>query len=188
MPRYTLERLDKKRHDRKRFTCGNDDLDEYLHKTARQAGDAGTAVCYVLIDPGDPGRIVGYFTLTQHAVDPGPENTALFERQPRIARTLAVPTTLLGRLAIDRDYQGAGLGSALLARALEISLAAADVVASTAVVVDPIDARARAFYEGFGFELLNGETGRLFLTMNTVAAHFDRADLGAIETTGNNGE
>ena len=95
MPRYTLERLDKKRHDRKRFTCGNDDLDGYLHKTARQAGDAGTAVCYVLIDSGDPGRIAGYFTLTQHAVDPGPENTALFERQPGIARTLAVPTTLL---------------------------------------------------------------------------------------------
>jgi len=175
MPHLKLEVLDKTKHDRKRFSCGIDSLDSYLHNYARQNQDACTAVCHVFVRAERPERIVGYFTLSQHAVDPGSEHEALFREQPRIARTVAVPTTLIGRLAIDRDFQGERLGEALLVEALRTALTASQKVASAAVLVDPNSASARQFYEKFGFRLLNQESGRLFITMDTVAHNFSRA-------------
>ena len=135
----------------------------------------------MLTDPGDPSRIIGYFTLTRHASDPGPGNRALFEKHLKVPHRVAVPATLLGRLAVDQDFQHQGVGETLVATALERALAVSYVVASRAVVVDPIDANARSFYEKYGFEPLNGETGRLFMSMHRVAAHFEPADIGTTE-------
>ena len=46
-------------------------------------------------------------------------------------------------------------------------LAAAET-AGRAVVVDPIDERARAFYAKYGFVSLGGATARLYLPMSAV--------------------
>jgi GNAT superfamily N-acetyltransferase len=62
-----------------------------------------------------------------------------------------VPVALLGRLAIDRLEQGAGLGKALLKDALVRIERAAETVAIRAVLVHAIDDQAREFYKHFGF-------------------------------------
>ncbi len=79
-----------------------------------------------------------------------------------------VNATLVGRLAVSKDFQGAGLGSVLLARALHQANENASVVGSSMVVVDAIDDRAVRFYQAHGFIKLP-ESMRLILPMRTIA-------------------
>jgi predicted GNAT family N-acyltransferase len=80
-----------------------------------------------------------------------------------------VSATLLGRLAVSKEFQGQGLGSILLAKALGKSYENADQVGSSMVVVDAIDERAARFYAAHGFIQLP-ESMRLVLPMRTIAA------------------
>jgi GNAT superfamily N-acetyltransferase len=58
----------------------------------------------------------------------------------------------LARLAIDKTEQGQGLGAALLKDALQRCLHASESIGARAVLVQAIDAEAKAFYRYFGFE------------------------------------
>lgn len=62
-----------------------------------------------------------------------------------------IPVILLGQLAVDRDYQGKGLGTDLLIDAGKRALAAAEVIGARAIIVQALDEQARAFYERSGF-------------------------------------
>jgi GNAT superfamily N-acetyltransferase len=59
---------------------------------------------------------------------------------------------LLARLAVDRDWQGKGLGAGLLKDALLRTVQAADIVGIRALIVHAKNERARLFYEHFGFQ------------------------------------
>lgn len=113
--------------------------------------------------------VVGYYSLSSTGApvrDVPPETAARFPRNPLL------PATLLGRLAVDRALQGRKLGEFLLVDALHRSLAQSDAIGSTAVIVDAIDDRARAFYEHFEFIAFPEQPHRLFLPMAMIAGHF----------------
>lgn len=63
-----------------------------------------------------------------------------------------IPAVLLGRLAVDRRDQGAGLGSALLADAMRRAEAVAGQLGVRVLAVQAIDDAAKRFYEDRGFE------------------------------------
>jgi hypothetical protein len=58
----------------------------------------------------------------------------------------------------------------LLVDALRRAYQASSSIGAWAVVTDPINEKARAFYEGFGFISL--ESGRMFIPMETIKASF----------------
>ena len=58
---------------------------------------------------------------------------------------------LLGQLAVDRNYQGKGLGTDLLIDAGKRALAAAEVIGARAIIVQALDEQAKAFYGRSGF-------------------------------------
>ena len=91
---------------------------------------------------GENSRVIGFYTLSAVSVDIGawPENVA-----KKLPRYPVVPATLLGRVVIDRKFQGKGTGEHLLIDALHRSLQASGQVASVAVVVDAKDGRAVGF-------------------------------------------
>lgn len=62
-----------------------------------------------------------------------------------------LPTILIARLAVAREWQGRRIGSRLLAEALRMAVGASDAVAARLVVVDAIDEDAAAFYRRWGF-------------------------------------
>ena len=62
-----------------------------------------------------------------------------------------VPVMVLARLAIDRGYQGKGLGAALLRDAILRTLQAGQIAGIRAILVHAISEPARKFYEKFGF-------------------------------------
>ncbi len=103
------------------------------------------------------GAIGGYYTLSATAVKLAdlPEQTAR-----RLPRYPLVPATLLGRLAVDRRFQGKGYGRFLLADALY--RVARNEIASFAVIVDAKDEAARRFYERESFLPFADQPMKLF--------------------------
>jgi predicted N-acetyltransferase YhbS len=70
---------------------------------------------------------------------------------------------LIGRLAVDKEFQGQGLGSILLADACQKVVQASAVFAVAAIVVNAKDGSARNFYQNFGFLPFPGQPNRLLL-------------------------
>lgn len=63
-----------------------------------------------------------------------------------------MPAVLLGRLAIDRKSQGAGLGRLLVRDAILSTLAAADRIGVRLLLVHALRPEAAAFYAALGFK------------------------------------
>ncbi len=161
---YRLEALGK-HHDRLAFNCGVESLDSYLKTQASQDMRRKANAVFVLAPEDTPSRIAGYFTLCSYGVSPGTVPEAAKKHIPRYP---VVSATLIGRLAVSKDFQGEGLGSILLAKALHKAHENASVVGSSMVVVDAIDDRAVRFYEAHGFIKLR-DAMRLILPMRTIA-------------------
>ena len=124
---------------------------------------------FVLVSkPGDTA-IFGYYTLSSYGIEVGALPADVAKKLPRYA---LIPATLLGRLAVDRRYQGQGLGEFLVLDALYRSLRQSAEIAAAAVVVDAIDEGASKFYQHFGFVAFPSIVARLFLPMKTVAGLF----------------
>jgi ribosomal protein S18 acetylase RimI-like enzyme len=162
---YRLEPLGR-HHAREAFHCGVESLDAYLKTQASQDMRRKANAVFVLVPTDAPSKLAGYFTLCAYGVNPGAIPDAARRHIPRYP---IVSATLIGRLAISKEFQGQRLGSDLLAKALHKAYDNASVLGSSMVVVDAIDERAVRFYQAHGFIKLP-ESMRLLLPMRTIAA------------------
>jgi len=162
---YRLEPLTKQ-HDRAALHCGAESLDLYLKTQASQDMRRKANAVFVLVPQGEPGRIAGYFTLCAYGLAPGAVPEAVRKLIPRYPM---VSATLLGRLAVDVQFQGQGLGAILLAKALRSAYENSALVGSSMVVVDALDERTPGFYAAHGFIQLP-ESKRLILPMQMIEA------------------
>jgi len=156
-------------HDRESFACGNAALDRYLKEQANQDHGRGCATPFVLSPGANQKAILGYYTLSSYGIDTGELPPAVAKKLPRYP---LIPATLLGRLAVDEQHHGKGIGEFLLMDALRRSLAQSLQIAAGAVVVEAIDERAEQFYRHFGFTAFPSAHDRLFILMKTVKALF----------------
>lgn len=100
------------------------------------------------------------------------KNTGRTRYQKKLPKSYnVIPTTLLGRLAIDKKYQGQGLGKILLIDALKRCYEIAQEIGSFAVVVDPIDKEAEKFYEKYDFIRLP-DSKKMFIAIKTLQELF----------------
>lgn len=155
-------------HRKKDFFCGKEMLDNYLHHQANQDVKRRLSACFVLTDPKN-NLIKGYYTLSNNNI---PLNIVplYFKKNLPKSYTL-IPTTLLGRLAIDNRFQGQGIGRDLLIDALRRSCEATANTGSFAVIVDPLDEEAENFYHKYGFIKIP-DSGKMFLAMQTIEKLF----------------
>jgi GNAT superfamily N-acetyltransferase len=161
---WTIEPLGP-HHDRAAFSCGNTSLDDFIKTKARKENDLGYGAAFILIEDRSPGTIAGYYTLSSHFILLEGIDAAARKRLPRYP---TVPATLIGRLARDLRFRGAGVGEFLLMDALHRALRSSGQVGSYAVTVDAIDDDATAFYTKFGFVPVLGENRRLYLPMALI--------------------
>jgi GNAT superfamily N-acetyltransferase len=172
MAEWSVERLEKS-HDREKFTCGKEPLDNFLRTLVNQYEKRRLGRIQVAVRPGEK-RVLGYYTLASGAV--------AFEHLPaKGAKKLPrypVPVILLARLAVAQSVQGQGLGGFLLADALKRCLSLADQLGVHAVEVDAIDKPARAFYERHGFVALLDDPLHLYLPMATIEEAFGESASG----------
>ena len=163
MNSYRIEALDTTRHRREEFQCESPELTDFLRTRARKEMQARASACFVLVEETDPGRIVGYYTLSQTSVALDQLPAPFAKRLPRYPQLGA---TLIGRLARDLAWKGKQAGRLLLIDALRRSLRNSAEVGSVVVVTDPKDEKARAFYGSYGFRQLDED--RLFLPMSEL--------------------
>lgn len=156
-----FEPFDRKRHDRSRFDCGVAVLNEYLRSILGQHGRRDLTRGYVAADAGKV--VVGYFTLAA-----GRLSVSVFPERGGLPAKMPLPTTLLGRLAVDKAWQGRGTGASLLAYALRVAVVGAEAIASAVIEVEAKDDTARSFYARFGFRSLADDRQHMYLPMETA--------------------
>jgi len=149
--------------DKKNFECGQVLLDNYIRKQAKQDVSRDLSACFVLVD--DQLIAKGYYTLSASSINRDDFPDELRKKLP--PAYIDLPTILLGRLAIEKSIQGKGYGEIMLYDALKRSLEISQRLGSLAVIVEPIDEKAKSFYASYGFILLAG-TGKMFIPMKTV--------------------
>lgn len=152
-------------HDRASFESGVEPLDRYFRTQAGQDARKNMAAPFVLVLPD--GAVAGYYTLSSTAVNVGDWPAATVRKLPRYP---VIPATLLGRLAVDRRYQGNGYGRFLLADALFRSVRSE--IASFAIIVEAKDENALRFYERESFLPFPDQPLKLFRPMADIAELF----------------
>ena len=165
-----IELLDTERHDRERFSCGVDTVDNYFRKTANKLAKAGNARVYVMTS--ETGDVIGFYALNAHSVD-------FTELPSRYARTRpshgAIPAAFISMIGLDQRYAGKGHGGDLLADALLRIEQAAERIGIAMVVLDVLDdgnpdfvRRRKTLYLRYGFEALPSNPLRLFLPVAAI--------------------
>ena len=124
------------------FDCGNNELNFYLEKFATVNDFSNISKTFVsIIDK----RVVGFVTLCTASLE--------FKELPKNYNNLPkypIPAIRIARLAVDKAYQGKGIGKSLLGFAFKKIILASLNVGIKLVVVDAKE-EAKTFYEHFGF-------------------------------------
>lgn len=152
--RFSAPRQLREGDDINGFSCGLELIDGWLLRRATGARKAGTAVVYVSF--ASEGWLAGFYTLSAHSIERKSASGWIARNAPQ-----QIPAILLGMLGVDVRCQGEGLGEQLLLDAVHRSMAAADAIGARALVVDPANNGARAFYQHHGFRDIAG-VGRMY--------------------------
>ncbi len=156
-------------HDTESFSCGDQSLDDWFRRTAKQHLRKGISRSFVAVDADMPNQVLGFYSLTAGEAETGTLPAALAKKLPR-----KIPIVLLGRLAVSTHAQGNGIGGILLIDALQRAVRVAAEVGISAILVDAKNQKAVSFYRHFGFQTLPDSPQRLALPIATAAALFKR--------------
>ena len=160
-----------RKYDREAFDCGERALNEFLRRHARQSHELGGAKTFLAVDDADNKTILGFYSLS-------PASLAYARTPEIIRRGLArhdVPGFRLARLAVDRKFQGQGLGGQLLLSAGRRCLLASAEVGGVVLVIDAKNERVAQWYTGYGALPLLDSPLSLVLPLTTIAAALKKA-------------
>ena len=152
------------------FDCGIPELNDYLRKFAGQNHRKGLGSTYVLVPAEGEPIAAGYHTLSMAQV----ELHSLPESHRKNLPKYPVPAVRLGRLAVDRKWQGTGLGEILLMDAIRRSVVAVQSVAAKYMIVDAKNKKAEEFYVRYGFHPFEGDSHSLVAAMDTLKGLFTK--------------
>ncbi|OXJ22514.1 GNAT family N-acetyltransferase [Burkholderia sp. HI2714] len=126
------------------FDAGEPSLDDWLKRRALRNHASGASRTYVVCDDQ---RVVAYYALASGAVD-------LDAAPGRFRRNMPdpVPVVVLARLAVDRVWQGHGLGRGLVRDAGLRVMQAADPIGIRGLLAHALSVEAQRFYLRVGFE------------------------------------
>jgi ribosomal protein S18 acetylase RimI-like enzyme len=150
-------------HDRQGFDCGRQALNDWLRQVARQHQDKGLSKTFVAVREEAPTRICGYYALTLSELENRHLPEAWRKKLPR-----RIPGVRLGRLAVDSQYQGKGLGELLLVDALTRAQRIYAEAGGIGLFVDALDEQAAGYYRNFGFAASPDNRLLLFLPAKVV--------------------
>lgn len=127
-------------HDTSQFDCGVESINTYLQGAIKEQERRNAAIYVTCLL--NTNIVAGFYTLSNGSVArttaPGP-----------LSRNSSnpIPVTLLGRLGVDKRYQGRGAGLDLLKSAVSQAIVAADTVASRALILTALDDSLVDYYK-----------------------------------------
>jgi GNAT superfamily N-acetyltransferase len=148
-----------KQHQRAHFDCGEESLNEFLQKYARQNSTKGFGRTFVAVLP-DQSEVLGYYTLSSGSIS--------FEIIPQSVPRYPIPTAHLGRLAVAHKMQGKRLGELLLIDALERTVLVSAELGVYAIELYALTENAKRFYLKYGFVPLQDDEKHLYLPIETL--------------------
>ena len=157
-----------KNHDRTEFDCGNAELNRYLQRTARQHLDKGMSRTFVLIDDHSSSKILGYYTLAACEINVEKMLRKYSKKYPSKA-----PAAKLARLAVSINKQRQGFGRLMMVNAIERIILVSEILGIIGFFVDAKNAKAKGYYEQFGFIPLPDNPLELFLPIATLQQAYE---------------
>ncbi len=136
------------KHDFDDFGTGEAILDEWLKKRASSNQQLGASRTFVIC-PKQSQKVIGFYSLSMGQIIANDTIGSMRRNMPA-----QIPAVILGRLAIDLNWQRKGLGSALIFDCMRRSLRASEEVAARLVIVHAISQAAEEFYKRQGFTKL----------------------------------
>lgn len=155
---------------RKQFDCGHALINKFVRDSLVQQVKKRLSVAYVLTDPGQQDRFVGFFTLAHHAIDASALSMLQLGSLPR-----QIPCARLIMLGVDQAYKNMQLGSRLMKQALVLTQTASSHMGCYGLYLDA-DPAAIGFYQKLGLALLEGDKTPLPSPMFIAVASIDCAD------------
>jgi ribosomal protein S18 acetylase RimI-like enzyme len=156
------------RVNRDRFDCGIPELNDYLQKYARQNQTKGIAKTIVALTDNSETSIAGYYAISMAEL----QNESLPESDRKKLPRYPIPAVRLAKLAVDRSFQGQGIGKELLIHALHRAVTLSQEIGVFAVLVDATNEAAKTFYLKYGFTSLPEQPLTLFLPIATIEKMF----------------
>ena len=171
-PPFTIQPFDSKTHDRAAFSCGVPPIDNYLKLTAKKGSKADVVRIWVVVDTDN--HIVGFYGINMHSVDVKEMPTAYSKKAMKHG---LLPAALSAMIGVDQQQQGNGIGSALVADALNRIARASEEIGTCVIMLDVLDdgdvdaeRRRKLYYESFGVIALPDQPLRLFMPIDTARA------------------
>ncbi len=132
------------KHVFNQFHSGEKVLDEWIkHKALKNEYSGGSRTFVVC---SENNEVVAYYALSTGSIDLD-NSTGKFRRN----MPNPIPVIILARLAVDQQYQGKGIGRALIRDAGLRIIQAADIVGIRGLIVHALTEEAKQFYEKIGF-------------------------------------
>jgi len=146
------------------FDSTEPSLNTWLKNRAMSNQNSGASRTYVVTDRSKQRQVVGYYCLVSAAL-------ALTDAPGAVRRNMPdpIPMALLGRLAVDRSWQGLGLGVALLQDAVLRTQQAAEIIGVRGLLAHALNPQAKAFYEHHGFAASPTQPMTLVLSLKNPA-------------------
>jgi len=166
LSRLKIEPLDRKKHDRAAFSCGEERIDNFLKSTAAKHADEDFTKVYVAVEPPS-NKILGYYALCPHAIDIQSLPESDRKRMPRYPTVSAI---YLSMIATDKSVRKRGLGTFLMADVLKRCVEAANIIGGHFIVLDALDDDAARLYRRIGFHDLPapGQDRRMLMSLEKV--------------------
>lgn len=126
------------------FASSNPEMNSWLQKHAWNNQSSGASKTYVIATT--EGEIVGYYSIAAGAVARQSAIRSLRHNAPD-----PIPVCVIGRLAVDNEWSGRGIGVGMLKDAVLRIAGAAQIIGIRAIIVHSLP-EALAFYTQFGFQ------------------------------------
>lgn len=144
-------------HQLEHFQSGEESLDRWIKQRALKNERDGASRTYVVCSEN---QVVGYYCLANGAIA-----SQIATGKARRNMPDPIPVMVIGRLAVDQNWQGRGIGKALLRDGILRILQAAEIAGIRAILVHAISEAAKQFYERRGFAASPIEPMTLMITI-----------------------
>ena len=100
------------------FSCGNAEIDDFFHKEHLDYEREMLARTYVFISDDDPAKIVAAVSVSNSSISMTTVSSRARNRMqrgiPNVKRKRSYPALLIGRLGVDMQFKGKGIGSQVI--------------------------------------------------------------------------
>jgi GNAT superfamily N-acetyltransferase len=150
-------------HNKSAFDCGIRELNLFLQENASAFVKRGLCAVHVL---ADASTVIGYYTLSASSIPVVDLPGKIAKKYPN---RMPIPCWLLGKLAVDKKYQGKGYGKILLADALNHIQKVRKDAGGYCVIVDAQNSDVKNFYLKYGFTSFPENDLRLYIPVSDIA-------------------